>query len=56
MSCKANADAVDHLASETKCEVEEDPIEYSSDVENCKQGECYSGSEFEDKLYKLYGE
>ena len=37
---KSDADAADHLASEKEiCEVEEDPMESSSDTESLEQDE-----------------
>ena len=54
---KWDADAVDYLTSKNEiCEVEEDPIEPLSDVENLKQGECSSGPELADRLSNFYTE
>ncbi len=53
----SDADAADHLATESEaCEVEEDSMEYSSDVESIEQGECSSGSELAARLSNLYTE
>ncbi|XP_069968493.1 uncharacterized protein [Bactrocera oleae] len=56
MTYKSDADAGENLASESECEVEEDPVESSSDAEITDQGECTSGSELADRLSKLYTE
>ncbi|OFC59452.1 hypothetical protein BBW68_15060 [Candidatus Erwinia dacicola] len=45
MTYKSDADAGENLASESECEVEEDPVESSSDAEITDQGECTSGSD-----------
>nr|XP_036213541.1 uncharacterized protein LOC118679914 [Bactrocera oleae] len=55
---KSDADAADHLASGKEiCEVEEDPMESSSDAESMEQGECSSSeSELAARLSSLYTE
>ncbi|XP_054087727.1 uncharacterized protein LOC128922131 [Zeugodacus cucurbitae] len=48
---KADAGAIDHLTSDNEMgEVEEDPMESSSDVDSLEQGECSSGSELAEAL------
>ncbi|XP_036214324.1 uncharacterized protein [Bactrocera oleae] len=55
---KSDADAADHLASGKEiCEVEEDPMESSSDAESMEQGECSSSeSKLAARLSSLYTE
>ncbi|XP_054091819.1 uncharacterized protein LOC128923564 [Zeugodacus cucurbitae] len=54
---KADAGAIDHLTSDNEMrEVEEDPMESSSDVDSLEQGECSSESELAGRLSNLYTE
>ena len=56
MIFKSDADAADLTSENEMCEVEEDLMESSSDVDSIVQGECFSESELVDRLSKLYTE